>query len=121
MSTKNDITLVNQFGEKSINQLSSVAVAVSNAAPAKDAVTAVSAIATADLVAESISDLVVVSTVDATDLATALTLVNDIKAKYNLNVAIVNDIKAKYNLNVALTNIEKAQHNALLAALKVVA
>lgn len=50
MATVNDMTLTNQFGEKSINQINSVDAAVANATPAKTGVQAIAALATdADL------------------------------------------------------------------------
>ncbi len=98
MATQNDISLTNQYGEKSINKINSVTVAIANATPAKTGITAIVAIATTDLVA--------VSTPDATDEASAVTLVNA--------------IKAAYNLNVVLANANKAKINAVLAAMKVV-
>lgn len=65
--TKNDLTLVNQYGEKSINQV------VSNnmPAPTNPAIEALTPIATAD----------------ANDEATAITLVNECKAKINSIIA----------------------------------
>lgn len=67
MGTKNDMTLINQFGEESINQVITIDDSFSNKQPAKAGVTAITAIATAD----------------ATDLATALVLVNELKANFN--------------------------------------
>lgn len=72
MSVQNVQT--NQFGEVSINQQSTAqAQAEVNALPAKTGVAALTAIATAD----------------ATDLASAITLVNDCKAKINAFIAAI--------------------------------
>lgn len=43
------------------------------------------------------ADSAVTAEVDATDLATAITLVNDLKAKYNAAVTLINALKAKVN------------------------
>lgn len=67
MSTQNDITLVNQFGEESINKVKTIGQTMADAQPAKTGVQAIVAIAT----------------VDASDLPTAITLANDCKAKIN--------------------------------------
>jgi hypothetical protein len=67
MGTKNDMVLVNQFGEESINKVKSIGQSVSDAQPAKAGVQAIVAIAT----------------VDATDLASAEALANACKAKIN--------------------------------------
>lgn len=64
----------------------------------------------------SIADLASVTSPDATDLATVITLANELKAKYNLNVTITNDIKSKYNVGSTLSNSNKTQLNAKLAA-----
>lgn len=71
MSTTNDMTVTNQFGEKEILDVNSIGQAVPNLMPAKSGITAISAIATAD----------------ATDLATAITLANANKAKINAILA----------------------------------
>lgn len=62
----------------------------------------------------STTDLVTVTSPDATDLPTALTLLNEIKGKYNLNVPLTNEIKSKYNTVVTLSNSNKTQLNAKL-------
>lgn len=63
----------------------------------------------------SITNLDTIATNNATDLPTALVLINELKAKYNLNVAITNDIKAKYNVVYSLANSTKRQFNAQLS------
>lgn len=75
MGTKNDITMTNQFGEKSINAVESIAEDFADVLPAKSEVAALEAIATAD----------------ATDLGTAVALANACKAKIN---AIIVALKA---------------------------
>lgn len=67
MSTANDITLVNQFGETSINKVKSIGQTMADAQPAKTGVQAVVAIAT----------------IDAVDAPTTMALVNECKAKIN--------------------------------------
>lgn len=67
MSTQNDITLVNQFGEESINKVKSIGQTMADAQPAKTGVQAIVAIAV----------------VDASDLPTAIALANANKAKIN--------------------------------------
>lgn len=56
------------------------------------------------------ADLVAISTADATDLPTALTLLNELKAKYNLDVALTNALKASQNTE--LTNQRTAGQQA---------
>lgn len=43
------------------------------------------------------ADAAVTAVADATDLPTALTLVNDLKAKYNAAVALINALKSAAN------------------------
>lgn len=79
-------------------------------------------IALADLTTVSIADLVAMSTADTVTATTAdaglvysateQSLLNELKAKYNLMVAFVNEIKAKLNLNITLTNDEKSKINS---------
>lgn len=57
------------------------------------------------------ADLVAITTADATDLATALTLLNELKAKYNLNVTLTNALKASQNTE--LTNQRTAGQQAI--------
>lgn len=75
---------------------------------------AVSDVTSADSVAVSLGDLTIEANPDATDLATAITLLNSLKAKYNLNVAITNDVKSKYNVSSTLNNANKIKLNAKL-------
>lgn len=63
MGTKNDLTLINQFGEESINQVVSIDEAFSDKQPAKTSVTAVTlipspTIATTEDCAEKINELI---------------------------------------------------------------
>jgi len=51
--------------------------------------------------ASSATDAATSSVADATDLATAIALVNDLKAKYNAACTLINDLKTKHN---ALSN-----------------
>jgi hypothetical protein len=66
-------------------------------APAPGASAADVALKAAKTTAIATSDLVVTALVDATDDATVWALANDLKAKYNLAVALVNELKAKLN------------------------
>lgn len=58
----------------------------------------------------SIADLIAITTADATDLPTALILLNELKVKYNLDVALTNAIKASQNTE--LTNQRTAGQQA---------
>jgi len=129
MTTKNDIVVKNQFGEESVEAIISESVAMADKLPAKSGVQSTAAIATVDLVVESIADLIVLATPAANvqgigyvqiDVQSIATLANALEVQTNLNIALINDLKAKYNLNVAMTNAIKAEVNAILAALKVV-
>lgn len=64
---QNDLELTNQYGEKSQNQVTVVSQSLSDSIPAKTGVGAIDAIATAN----------------ATNLAEALVLVNELKAVVN--------------------------------------
>lgn len=53
---------------------------------------------------------------DAIDLATALVLLNDLKARYNIAVTLLNEVNTKYNLAAPLNNDNKKQLNLKFAA-----
>lgn len=79
--------------------------------------TAVANVTATDLTTISISDLTTISTLDATDATTTQALVNELKAKLNLAIALINDNKSKYNTGVVpLSNSNKSQLNAKLAS-----
>lgn len=67
MGTKNDMTITNQYGEKSINSVESISEDFAEKIPAKQA----------------IADLTLITTPDGSDPATTQALVNDCKAKIN--------------------------------------
>lgn len=77
---------------------------------------AVADVSAANASSISTTDLVAVSSPDATDLPTAITLLNELKGKYNLNVPLTNEIKSKYNTGATLSNSNKTQINAKFAA-----
>lgn len=76
MSTANDLYLVNQFGEESVNQVVSVSVVVANKLPAKAGVTAITAIATANATTQTAGYV-------QADVQSIATLANANKAKIN--------------------------------------
>lgn len=77
---------------------------------------AVANVTASDTTNVTLTDLVTVTSPDAADLPTVITLLNELKAKYNLNVPMTNDIKAKYNVSSALSNANKVTTNAKLTA-----
>jgi hypothetical protein len=129
MTTVNDMTVKNQYGETAVLDVQSGSSALADAIPAKTGITAIPAIATVDdvaittidLVVESIADIVAVATADAsttisiaydqTEVQAIATLANANKVAINLTLALVNDLKAKLNLHVALVNELKATVN----------
>lgn len=73
------------------------------------------AIATADVSATAAADSAITAEADATDLATVLTLANDLKAKYNAAVTLINELKSDLAEARDLANATKAKVNVMNA------
>lgn len=135
MATPNDMTLTNEFGEKTRNKINEVTIiplpaqatvtvvanltgssaapiavttqALANKMPAKAGVTSLTVSAVADAAVTAVADAPAAAVAYAqADVQAMVDLLNDLKAKYNLAVALIDDLKSK--------------HNALLVAMKVV-
>lgn len=76
----------------------------------------VATIAAADVDTVASTDADTATSADATDLATAISLVNELKADYNSAVSLVNEQKADYNIAVILLNEIKGVLNTVAGA-----